>query len=98
MRSSRAYTRLRELMEKYPDEDFTHLYNSIIAHTMIYMTIVQTTPETLAKNFEAIKGYYMPVAGKLEMNNPTIKKIDAIGKRMSIHLESITDDPNASDK
>jgi len=80
-------------MEKHPDEDFTLIYNAIIAHTMIYMTIVQTTPETLAKNFEAIKQYYKPVAGTLEMNNPTIKKIDAIGKRMSIHLEAITQEP-----
>lgn len=98
MKSSRAYTRLSELMDKYPDEDFTDVFNAIVAHTMIYMSIVQCRPEDIAETFEKIKGYYKPVNGKLEVQQPAIKSISILGKRIPIVLEAITQEPNVSDK
>ena len=98
MKSSRAYCRLLELMEKYPDEDFSSLVYAITAHTMIYATIMQTTPETIEKNFDAIKSYYTPVNKKMEENNALLKKACVLGKSISINIDAVEVNPNVSEK
>ena len=88
LNSSRAYTRLKQLQDKYEDEDFQDIDSAILAHAMIYAIAKQSTPETYAKDMEAIKAFYMPVGDKDVPVNPFVTKTAMLQKSISLTVES----------
>jgi site-specific recombinase XerD len=88
LNTSRAYTRLKQLQEKYEDEDMQDIVSAILAHTMIYAIAKQTSPETYARDMEAIKAFYIPVGDKDVPVNPMIVKTAMLQKSIPLIIDS----------
>jgi len=88
MRSSKAYNRLLELMNKYPDEDFSAIAETIITHTMMYMAIKQASPP-YENVIESIREYYHPNVQTLEIKNEAVQKVMMLDSVLPVELVSI---------
>jgi len=88
MRSSKAYNRLLELMNKYPDEDFSAIAETIMAHTMMYMSIREASPP-YDEVVNVIKDYYHPNAETLEIKNEAVQKVMMLDNVLPVELISI---------